>query len=106
MGDVVTTEKPSGSASRTGGFFMYPGGMASDSLSAYGHIKRAELIHALPPEEQEELESLEANWCGTEAAQARLDELWAKAVRDHVAPQLDPLFEAARQVGIQMRSHE
>jgi hypothetical protein len=56
-------------------------------LSAYGHIKRAEIKGALLPAEQEELERLEARKRRSVAAEARLKALWAKAFRDHVPPQ-------------------
>lgn len=72
------------------------------SRSAYGEIKRAQIISALSPEEQQELEDLEAIRRRTVAQEARIHELWQKAMRDHVAPQMDPLFDYAREIGDHM----
>lgn len=60
--------------------------MMADRLSAYGHIKRTQIKGALPPVEQEELERLEARKRRSAAQEARVDELWSKAFRDHVPP--------------------
>jgi len=72
------------------------------SRSAYGEIKRAQIIGALPPEEQQELEDLEAKKPRTVAQEARIHELWQKGVRDHVAPRMDPLFDYAKEIGDRM----
>jgi len=56
-------------------------------IGAYGMVKEAQIRSALPPEEQQELEDLEALRRRSAAQETRLEELWAKAFRDHVPPQ-------------------
>jgi hypothetical protein len=73
-------------------------------ISAYGMIKRASVIASLPPEEQDQLERLEARQRLSAASEARLQELWAKAFDAHVPPQVDPLFAYAEEVGARMRA--
>lgn len=70
--------------------------------NAYARIKEAEIRAALTPEEQEELEHLEALKDRSMDEEFRIEELWAKAFRDHVAPQVDPLVDYAREVGEKM----
>ena len=60
--------------------------------SAYEVIKRTQIKGALPPGEQQELEDLEARKRRSAAQEARVDELWSKAFRDHVPPQPAPGF--------------
>jgi hypothetical protein len=68
-------------------------------ISAYGVIKRAQIIGSLSPAEQKELERLEARRRLSAASQARLDALWAKAFALHLPPQVDPLVAYAGEVG-------
>jgi hypothetical protein len=73
-------------------------------LSAYGHIKRAQILGSLSPAEQGEVEQLEARQRLSAGSQARLDALWAKAFARHVPPQLDPSVAYAAEVGGRMRA--
>jgi hypothetical protein len=73
-------------------------------LSPYGVVKRAEVLGALSPGEQEEVERLEARPRRSLAQEARLDELWRKAFGLGVPPQVDPLFAYAQEVGEWMRA--
>jgi hypothetical protein len=73
-------------------------------LTGYPAIKRAEIRASLGPDEQEELEPLEARTRVSSTSQARLDALWAKAFALHAPPQVDPLVAYAAEVGERIRS--
>jgi hypothetical protein len=75
-------------------------------LSAYGVIKRSSVLAALPPDEQEEVERLEARAHRSAPAEARLASLWDKAHDRHVPPHEDPLFAYAREIGSRMRARQ
>jgi hypothetical protein len=64
--------------------------------SAYGHIKEAQVIGSLPPEEQQELEDLEVKRTRTPAQEHRLEELWTQAFLLHEKRQRDRHERAER----------
>ncbi|HTH13420.1 MAG TPA: hypothetical protein VMB23_03420 [Spirochaetia bacterium] len=64
--------------------------------SAYGHIKAAQVIGSLPPEEQQELEDLEALRKRTPGQEDRLNYLWARAFDLHEKRQRDRHERAER----------
>ena len=64
--------------------------------SAYGHIKAAQVIGSLPPEEQQELEDLEVKRTRTPAQEHRLEELWTQAFLLHEKRQRDRHERAER----------
>jgi hypothetical protein len=78
--------------------------VATDRLSPYGYIKKAEVLSFLSPQEREELRRLESRTRRSEAAQQRLEDLWDRAFALHVAPTVDPLFAYAEEVGERMRA--
>ncbi len=72
-------------------------------LSAYGVIKTAQVVHSLPPEDQEAVERLERRKKVSPSAEARLGELWHRAFDLHRPPQMDPLFAYTEEVGVRLR---
>lgn len=73
-------------------------------MSAYAHIKKAQIVGTLPPAEQQELEDLEALKSRSQTQEDRLNELYEKGFKAHVPPQKDPLFAYAKEVGDRMRA--
>jgi hypothetical protein len=61
----------------------YPGRPDPRRLSGYPAIKRTQVIASLPPEQQEELETLMARKRRSAASERRLAELWTRAFAAH-----------------------
>jgi hypothetical protein len=80
----------------------------ADRISGYGMFKRTQVMGALEPAEQDELQRLDdRSFDGkklTPAQEARLAELWDRAHEAHVPPQVDPIVDYAGEVGDRMRA--
>ena len=61
------------------------------NTGGYPTVKRRQVLSALSPEEQDEVERLEARQKRSAATERRREQLWTKAFRDHRAPDRPPV---------------